>query len=366
MQRQKRERSTRRVEREGEGGGGRAGENGVEGICTFSNAFLEIHVRLLVGLGEKRILGEREANATLDRVGQTVALEFVHGLRRKHDIVELNEAHGTLWLGAEAHTLVSTADREELAQLVLASERRQITDIERVAGRVLVSRVVGARLSIDGGGGGRRRRAAGGRGAVVRRGQAGRTHVLGIASSSSRGNSAGRRRCSGTGRGRVGRGGWGGGVHGDGTHALGEHVGIKEGRGRAIHAVVELIVRDRRRLGEVVERVVVLQDGLVLVLMVVRVEARGGHGRRAARARIQTEGALRAHEWLGPVAACIKRLGPEAEKVVEPVRRRRRRRRERMLIEGIRLVIRRRQQITRERRKRVIMSWGWRMQTHFP
>lgn len=87
------------------------------------------------------VLGEAEADASFDRIAQRVAVQIVQGLGRALHILELDETHRSVRLCAEAHTTVSNAAREQCSELVLGRVHWEVTNIERVAGWVLVTRV---------------------------------------------------------------------------------------------------------------------------------------------------------------------------------------------------------------------------------
>lgn len=89
------------------------------------------------------VLGEAEADASLDRVAQRVAVQIVQGLGSTLHILKLNETHRSIRLCAEAHATVSNAAREQCSELVLGRVHGKVADIQRVAGWILVTRVDG-------------------------------------------------------------------------------------------------------------------------------------------------------------------------------------------------------------------------------
>jgi len=87
------------------------------------------------------VLGETQADTTLDRVAQGVAVKIIQGLGRALDILKLDKAHGSVGLGSEAQATVSQAARKECAEFILRGVHGQVADIERVARRILIARV---------------------------------------------------------------------------------------------------------------------------------------------------------------------------------------------------------------------------------
>lgn len=89
----------------------------------------------------ERVFGIGETNASFDRVGERIAVEIVKRLRGTHDIVKLDETHGSICFCSETHSLVSVALGEQHSQFLFVRIGRQISDVQRVARGILISGV---------------------------------------------------------------------------------------------------------------------------------------------------------------------------------------------------------------------------------
>ena len=97
----------------------------------------------LAGADAEGVFGEGEADAALDGVVERVAVELVEGLCGEGDVLELDEAHGAVLLGAEAEAFVAALLGKHGFELVFGRVDGEIADVERVAGRILVGWVDG-------------------------------------------------------------------------------------------------------------------------------------------------------------------------------------------------------------------------------
>lgn len=119
-------------------------------ICMRDYVHLSVcrAVCLLARFGEQRVLAVGQADATLDRVRQCMTLKLCHGLTGIGNVFKLDEAHWSLRFCAETHALVSTALAENLTQLLFTGVRRQVTNIQSVARRILIGRIVAADTAV--------------------------------------------------------------------------------------------------------------------------------------------------------------------------------------------------------------------------
>lgn len=91
----------------------------------------------------KRILREAQSNPTFDAVVKWLAVELIQSLGRKRRVLKFNKAHGAVLLGPETETLVSALLGKDGLQLVLGRVNREVSNVESIAGRVLIGRIHG-------------------------------------------------------------------------------------------------------------------------------------------------------------------------------------------------------------------------------
>jgi len=89
----------------------------------------------------QRILGEAESNAALYAIMQRKAVKVIQRLGGKGDIFKFDEAHGSILLGPETESLVSTLFGKHGLELVLGRIDREIAHIQSIAWWVLIGRV---------------------------------------------------------------------------------------------------------------------------------------------------------------------------------------------------------------------------------
>lgn len=101
------------------------------------------------GANTKRVLGEAQADATLDAVVQTPSIQLAQCLGGMANVFKLNKAHGAVLLGSEAQPLVTPHGGEQGLELLLGRIDGQIANVEGIAGRVLIRRVDGRKVGFS-------------------------------------------------------------------------------------------------------------------------------------------------------------------------------------------------------------------------
>lgn len=94
---------------------------------------------ILSGANTQWVLGEAKSNPAFDRVVKRLSVKLIESSRGVRDIFEFDKAHWSILLGAEAETLVATLFGEHSLELVFGRINWQVTDVESIAGWVLVS-----------------------------------------------------------------------------------------------------------------------------------------------------------------------------------------------------------------------------------
>jgi hypothetical protein len=70
-----------------------------------------------------------------------VAIQSFETSGSKASVFEFNKAHGTIGFGAVTETFIATLFTENGLEFVFASVHGEVTNVERVTRRVLISRV---------------------------------------------------------------------------------------------------------------------------------------------------------------------------------------------------------------------------------
>lgn len=100
-----------------------------------------VHATRLTRTNTQRVFGETQTNASLDAVGQLVAIQLIECLAGHSNFVKLHETHWSILFVSETQSLVSALLGEQSLELLLGCVWREITDVECVAWRVEVVRV---------------------------------------------------------------------------------------------------------------------------------------------------------------------------------------------------------------------------------
>ena len=87
------------------------------------------------------VLGEADTDTSLVTVVQLYTIQLVKCMRGISNVLVLDETHGSVLLRTEAKSLKSSAFGKQRLQLVLASVDGQISHVQGVARRVLISRI---------------------------------------------------------------------------------------------------------------------------------------------------------------------------------------------------------------------------------
>lgn len=101
------------------------------------------------GANTKRVLGEAQADATLDAVVQTPSIQLAQCLGGMANVFKLDKAHGAVLLGSEAQPLVTPHRGEQGLELLLGRVDGQVANVEGIAGRVLIRRVDGRKVGLS-------------------------------------------------------------------------------------------------------------------------------------------------------------------------------------------------------------------------
>lgn len=89
----------------------------------------------------QRVLGEADTDTSLVTVVQLYTIQFVKCMRGIGNVLVLDKTHGTVLLCTEAKSLESPAFGEQRLQFVFAGVDGQISDVQCVARRILISGV---------------------------------------------------------------------------------------------------------------------------------------------------------------------------------------------------------------------------------
>lgn len=104
-------------------------------------AWMRAHRGMVSGVAPdtQRVLGEADTDTSLVTVVQLYTIQFVKCMRGISNVLVLDETHGTVLLCTEAKSLESSAFGEERLQFVLAGVDGKISNVQSVAGGILVS-----------------------------------------------------------------------------------------------------------------------------------------------------------------------------------------------------------------------------------
>ena len=118
---------------------GRAGVHSVHA----AHGTTTIPARILAGADAQWVFGETQTDTALDAVVERLAVEVMQSLGGKRNVLELNEAHGPILFGPETQPLISPLLGKHGFELLFRSIKRQVSDVERITRRILISRVRG-------------------------------------------------------------------------------------------------------------------------------------------------------------------------------------------------------------------------------
>ena len=97
----------------------------------------------------ERVLGVAEANTASDAIAQKCAVEPLESASGEGDILELDERHRTvLWLLPAQQPFPARRLAEDLLELLLDRTMREVANVQSIAWRILVSRIVGRELLV--------------------------------------------------------------------------------------------------------------------------------------------------------------------------------------------------------------------------